>query len=388
MAEQVVNTSLVSAEFTDKLSERLLLAPDVDFVFARWAYSAAVQQGFSQADGFDLAAAQLRDGRIGDRGNAANIDEAMSMGMGGPLLISMGMAYPDMFVMVQEAKLSGDTIKINRPRFIDGATTESSRILTPVNKLFGTNSQGFTVDQVAVVLKEYGGPGDASGNVVPISLAEFTRARSEHDLLRMCSNHLRRDRHKLLDDITITRLIASANAHDVTDGTGNVTRGGGVTANASFTGSGNEPFSFDLLVRGAEALKTRKVPGIALGTRWVLVLDQHQYADLELDPMFQRLSSFHPEYNPLFPGYRRDTSHFIICESNRMPRLTASIGGATTAYQGLAIAPGIFGWASGMAANARRDRNDDGGRFDRFAWLAHEGFQVLQDTYAQLFITD
>jgi hypothetical protein len=384
MAENPTTPSNMPAEFTDQLSEQLLLVPDSEFVLARFAYSALLAAQMQDEEGFDLAMMQVREGRLAaGAGAPANIAEAMSQGMGGPLLLSMGMVFPDMVSMVREARAPGENIKINRPRFIDGATTEANRILGPNASIFGSSSQQINMDQVDVTVKEYSGPGDASGNVVPINLARFTQHRSRHDLLTQCGYELRRDRNKLVDDTCYTRLIAAADASS--DG---VTRGGDVASNAAFTGADNEPCSFDVLVKASEKIKGRKVPGIGGVGRYLCLLDIHQATQLKLDPQYQRLSVFQPEFNPLFPGYLRTVEDLVVCMVNRMPRLsTLGAGGNLTGYQGLIIAPGVLGWASAMDAKVLRDRNDDGGRFNRFAWHAYEGWVVLNDNFVQKIIT-
>lgn len=383
MALSAVTPTTLPAEFQTKLDQRFLIQPDVEFVFAQWAYSALVASQMSDEDGFDVAVQQLRDGRVTSMGSPSNLAEAYSAGMGGPLLLSRGMVYPDFVKMVQ-APQGVTTIKIPRPKFIDGAASESGRRLTPNTRIFGTSSQGLTQEQVDVVIREYGGPGDSNGNVVPLNIAHFSVHRSEHDLLAAMGYELRRDRNKFVDSVVRDMLIAAAGA--VTGGT---TYGGGLSAASSFTGNDNEPMELDRLIEAAEALRGRKVPGMA-GTygQYVAVLDHHQVAQLKKDQNYQRLAQFFPQYNPLFPGYQATVDNLVICESNNMPRLTSSIGSATTAYQGVIVAPDAIGWASAMGARVIRDRDDDGGRINQFAWHAIEGWRVLDDRFTQLIITD
>lgn len=385
MADVATSDLIISAEFTDILSSQMLVTPDPQFVFARWAYSALVQNQMSQLDGYDMAMLTMREGRITETGIPANMDESMSSGMGGPLMVAnQGMLYPDMFMMVKEAAGPGTTIKIDRPRFTDGLTTEANRRLTTQTKLFG-NSQAVTMDQVDVTIYEYSGPGDGlTGAPAPINLSLFTQHRSKHDLLRYVGYQLRRDRYKFMDDVVINRLIAAASA--TSTGT---TRGADAASNAAMIGGGNEPFTFDLILKAVEALKLRFVPGIALDGRYVMILHPHQIQQLKNDPAYQRLSVFMPNYNVLFPGYSSTVENVILCESQRLPLLSNLGSGANqTGYQGLVIAPNVLGWASARDAFAVRDKNDDGGRFAKFGWLAFEGWQILDDRFVQLIITD
>lgn len=383
MADNPTTTVNNPAEMQDTLSSELLLVPDSEFILYRWAYSSLVASQMADEDGFDLAEMQLREGRLATGGEDSNIDQAMSSGMGGPLLLSMGMTYPDMVRMVAEAKLPGDNIKIDRPRFIDGATTEANRKLSGSAKIFGS-TQPIVTDQVDVPILEYGGPGDANGNIVPVALAKFAQHRGKHNQLKQLGNELRRDRAKFWDDLAYTRLITAAAA--VSDGT---TRGEDEYAsNANFTAQNNEPMTYNLLIKSTEKIQGRKVPGIAGQGKYVAILDIHQAAQLKMDPGIKGLAVFEPAWNALFPGYYRSIGDLIICVSNRVPRLAnIGAGSALTGYQGIIVAPGALGWASAMGAKALRDRNDDGGRFSAFAWHAYEGVRCLDDRFVQLMIT-
>lgn len=383
MALDLTTPQIIPADFNDRLSEQLLLQPDVEYFWARSAYSAMLASGMAEMDGFDLAMMQLREGRLAQgSGTAANLAEAMSNGMGGPLLLSMGMTYPDLVVMVKEARMPGEVIKINRPGYINGDTTFANRVASPTTKLFGTNSQAITMEQVAVTIVETLGPTNAAGTLAPISLPRFTMHRSAHDLLVDVGLQLRRDRYRLVDSKIQNDIInAATNA-------GNVTRPVGMTQNADYTGAGNEPFAFDLLVGAHEQLVTRKIPGLNGTFTYPALLDQHAFAQLELDPQYQRLAKFEPQYNPLFPGYQKTVNNIVVCVSNNIPRLSSFGAFSGTGYQSIVFAPKAYGWASAQDAIALRNRNDDGGRNNEWGWSAYEGFQILDDRFFQTIVTD
>lgn len=390
MALTPTSPQMIPAEFADRLSDELLLQPDAEFIFARWAYSEALAAGFQNDPGFEIARMQLMEGRLpvgGGGGIPGNWTEAMSSGQGGPLMLSKGMVYPGLVKMVQEAKGPGENIKIDRPKFIDGATTESLRKLAVSDKIFGTNSQPITMEQVDVLILAVGGPGDSAGHIVPIHIPRFTQHRSHHQLLPNVGYQLRRDRNKYLDDLIMGRFITAASTG------GWVTRPQGISVITDYTGSGNEPMSFDLIVSAAEQLKTRKIPGIGGAGKYVAVLDLHQIAQLKLDPQFQRQAVFLKDMNPIvagsFPGATAEVENLIVCESNRMPRLTNLGAGANlTGYQGIVTAPGAIGWGLAEDARVLTDKNDDGGRNAQFAWEAYEGWNILDDRFVQTIVTD
>ena len=383
MADSPGTDVLLSAEFTDRLSSRLLIVPDPQFIFARWAYAAAAKSGNATNDAYNMGMQQLAENRVPDVGPLANTNDSMSNGMGGPLMLAnQNFTYPDMFSMVTEANLPGTTVKVNRPRFTDGATTLAMRRIAPQTKLAG-NTQSVTRDQIDVTIYETAGPGDSTGAVVPISLSLFTQARAAHDLLADFGNQLRRDRYKFLDDTILGYLTAAAESN-----TNGVTRGGDVSSNAAFVGGGNEPFSLDLVLKAVEALKTRYVPGIAFDGRYIMVLHPHQIQQLKNDNRYANASVLQPAYNILFPGYAGTIENVVLCESQRMPVVT-NLGAANnqTGWKGLVIAPQALAWALAKDAFSVRDKNDDFGRFARFVWLAHEGFGITDATFVQEILT-
>jgi hypothetical protein len=388
MALDLTSPQVVSAEFNEKLSQELLLQPDAMYPFARMLYSARIASAMQAFDAglFDLAKLQALDGRLQEgSGPAANLLAAMSNGMGGPLDLSTGLQWPDMVKVVQDAASPGLSIKINRPTYLDGSTSASARTASPSTKLFGTNSQPIHMDQVTVGIVEYLGPTLSDGTIAPISLPRYTMHRSAHDLLVDVGAQLRRDWMRFIDAKMRGDLIAAAKAASEVTFPEGVT---GTGTTGGFTGANNEPMSFDLLVNAAKALKDRFIPGIAGAPRYLGVLPTNQVAQLKLDPQYQRLSVYEPQYNPLFPGYVRTVDNIIVVENNNMDTILGGVGTAVTLYQGLVMAPNAYGWAVAEDVRALRNPNDDGGRSNEFGWSHYGGLAVLDDRFVQCIITD
>lgn len=387
MADNPTTDLILSAEFTDILSSYLLTVPDPQFVFARWAMAALAKSQMSQIDSYNLAMLQMFEGRLPTTGDPSNVNASMSSGMGGPLqLAGMPLIYDSMFItsaQIPEGTGPGTTIKVDRPRFTDGLTTLANRRLSPNTKLF-TNTQPITVDQIDVTIFENTGPGDTvTGAPAPISLSLFAQHRAKHDLLAMVGNQLRRDRMKFLDDTIINYLVAGAESN-----ANGQTLGGDVANATLFLGSGNEPMTLDLLPKAVEQLKSRNVPGIAQDGRYVFVGHPHQIQQLLNDGRYSQQSVFMPGYNVLFPGYAGTVHNVNLVESQRMPKVTnIGVGGTQTGYKGLVIAPSALAWICAQDAKVVRDKNDDGGRFAKFGWLAFEGFQVADQTFIQEILT-
>lgn len=386
MSLDITSPQVISPEFIERLSLELLLQPDVMYPYARMLMAARAADVLrnSDASAFDLARMQLLDGRTdASTGVVANMMEAMAGGNGGPLDLNIGFEYPDLVRMVREAAQPGTSIKINRPTYLNGDVTAANRKASPTTKLFGTNSQAVNMDQVTVDIVEYLGPTLSDGTISPISLPRFTMHRSTHDLLADLGFQLRRDRIRFMNSNMESMIItALTNA-------GYITRPTGMSANANYTGTDNEPMSFDLLVNAGQQLKDRGIPGLAGTPRYLAILPTKAMSQLKLDPQYQRLSVFEPFYNPLFPGYVRTVDTMIVVESNNAAKLlNQGVGSAVTLYQSVILAPAMFGWGVSEDARALRNPNDDGGRSNEFGWSAYEGYSVLDDRFGQLIITD
>lgn len=384
----VLTPGALPAEFRDQLAPELLVAPDANYVFARSAWSAMQAAQFAGDALLNLQLEQFKLGRLGSMGMAANMDAAMSMGAGGPLTLQQ-MTYPDLFRVVmapdQGPDNDGMVVKINRPRFLNNTKTEASRIIGPNDQIFGGSSQVPAMDQVPVTIREYFGPTDAAGAKSPLNLAQFSRNRGRHDLLKYAGLLLRQDWTSLLDAISQQRLINAGYAAS------NVSYAGNATSLATLTGQGAESLSYDVLVRAVEALKSspRFAPGVGDSGKYVYFADIHQIADLKLDPQFQKLSVFEEKWNPLFPGYFSTIENLIVVENNNGVRqVNQGIPGNVTAYQGIIVAPGVLGLGCAKVPSPLRDTQDDGGRFDRYAWHCYMGLQCIDDRFVQLIVSD
>lgn len=391
MAETTTSPQSIPQDFIPRLEAELLVVPDKTFVYARWLRAAQLQSEMREAfpGEMDVIAAQVRQGAPVDKGAVANMIEAMSAGMGGPLDVSGGLVFPDMVKFAAEAKNPGEIILINRPKFLNSSTTLASRKFRAGDRMFGGTTQALQMDQVAITIDINVGPLDGSGNKAPISIFLFAQMRAFHDLLTMARLALVRDRNKFLDDNVITMLIAAAAAPTSNDGKGIIRGEDELSANTGFTGATNEPFTFGIMPKIAERFAQRGIPGLNGERKYVLVLDTHQKQQLENDGGWQRLVRYYPEKNPVFPGYVGETNAFILCESNNHPRLTTlGAGSNITGYQAIALAPEVFGWALAMNPRIMRDKNDDGDNYARFGWQSFEGFSTLNADFVINAITD
>lgn len=372
MADNPTSLATIAADYAEVLSNNLVLAPDPELPFAKLAYSSAQLAEMAGSDDYDVAAAQAKAMVSTKSGDAANIAAAMANGGQGSIILSQGMSFPDFIFMVAEAKGPGENIKINRPKYLDDVVSES-RWLNPLTTMFG-NTQPLSMDQISVQIRESSGPGDINGNTVPVSIPLFVQQRARHDLLKIASEQMHRSRWRWVHYQIQQRLLA----------TPNVTRPLGVASDTAFTGTDNEPFSFEMIPRIIEQMKRRNIPGLAGTSQYVYFCDPHVTQQLQNDAKYQNGSQYFPGLSALFPGYVGTVNNLHFCEVNTFPTLTTlGAGSNVTGYQGVCVAAGAIGWALGEDASILRDKNDDGGRFLKAGWRAVEGFATLNTDFIQ-----
>lgn len=384
MANDPTWPSSIPSEFRDIAASQLLLQPDAEYLWARHLYSAAMGAMAMEGRLADLEAFSATQNRpLQINGDAANMLAAMGYGEGGPLMLSLGVTFPGLVKFIQDAKKPGENVLLDRPVFIDGDVTFSNRVASVATRLFGTNSQRTKMEQISLRILETLGPTDGSGNLSPFSLPAFTLDRSVHNLATKVGLDLKRDRYRMLNAKMQGDVLAAAVA------AGNITyQDTSFSGTSSYTASGSEPFTMDVLRRMSEALTSRKIPGVFGTRRYPLFLSNHQYTDLKRDPEFQRQAVFSPAYNTLFPGYIREVDDAVICVDITMPTVALGSGGSISGYQCIMMGGDAYGWGLAREARLLRDANDDGGRENRFGWNAYEGFAVLDDRFFQVAYTD
>lgn len=366
--------STLAAEYADALSAELLLAPDAELVLARHAYAAAMAAEMAAASPaeFDIVAAQMASLASAKTGVAANMVQAMAGGGEGSLDLSQGFVFPGLVQMVKEAKEQGDTIKINRPKYLDDVIG-AGRILKPTSLMFGS-SQPLGMDQVSVTVVESSGPGDASGNTVPVGIALFAQERARHDQLTNAKLQLRRSRYRWVHHNLQNAILAVTN----------ITRPSGVSSLAAFTGADNEPLTYETLARVEEKLQGRNIPGVSGSPVYPLYVSPTGLRQLKNDPAYQRQAEFHEGFNLLFPGYIKNVGNLAVCLNNTIPTKLGGASSDVTVRRAYVVAPQAMGWGLGSDAVLLRDKNDDGGRFLKVGWRAVEGFQLLNSDFVEV----
>jgi N4-gp56 family major capsid protein len=364
----LTTTSTLTQTFVDRLSREMTLEPDPEFVFARLA-------GGARAGAMNLPDI------MGRAGLPSNLQAAMNAGLGNvdPLNAKfMQVAASFVNVVWQPGTGPGLVIKVDQPRYLGGTMTEAARTLTEGARVTA-NPQAAVMGQVALTIKELGGPHDST-SIAPIGLTDLLKRRAEHDLVEYVGLLLRRDRNAVLDRILIDKLLTTTNQTIGSGGAGGATTG-------TMTAGGNRLTDEDLAAIKRKLME-RNIPKFPTGLYGLVIGPRHE-EDLRADPNFREIARYLAASpgNILMAGHIADYGGFHIVVSNNIPTVAVGGGGAVTGFQSLAFGPGGLGWAIGMDAEARRDRNDDFGREDRYLWLAHEAFALLDADFVEKIVT-
>ena len=365
----ITTSSTLTQTFVDKLSRELTIEPDPEFVFARLA-------GGARAGAMGLPEI------MGRAGLPANLQAAMSAGLGvvDPLNARfMQVAASFCKVVWEPGTGPGKVIKVDQPRFLTAGTmTEAARTLTEATRITA-NPQAATMGQVSLTLAEFGGPHDGTA-VAPIGLTDYLKRRAEHDLVEYLGLLLRRDRNAFLDRVLINKLLTTTNQ---TIGSG----GDGGATTALMEAGENRLTDADLAVIKRKLME-RNIPRFPTGNYALIISPRHE-EDLRADANFREIARYLAASpgNILVQGHIVDFGGFHIIVSNNIPTLAVGAADAVTGFQALAFGPSALGWAIGMDAESRRDKNDDFGREDRYVWLAHEAFALLDADFVEKVVT-
>jgi N4-gp56 family major capsid protein len=345
-------SSTLTQEFVDMLNAELLLAPDPQYIFAQLADAArAGALGIPETMG---------------RAGAGGFSRSMAQGMGH--IDRMSATAPRFAKVISESTDPGKVILIDRPAYLGGTFTETSRRLTEGTAVTAT-PQAPTMGQVSLTIREYAGPHDGS-NVAPIGITDFLKRRAKHDLIEYVGMLLRRDRNKFVDRVIVDELLSTSNS--------TVATGSDLLVSAP----GSNRLTAATLADVKKKLLERGVPTFPSGNYMLVLSPQHE-VDLRADDEYREVTRYLVRDGSGLTGYSHSFGGFDICVSANITTTTPGGGNTTTVYQALAFGPESIGWAIGMDAEARRSKDDDFGREDRVLWIAHEAFKILNSDFVE-----
>jgi hypothetical protein len=152
-----------------------------------------------------------------------------------------------------------------------------------------------------------------------------------------------------------------------------------MTADNDSVTPGDFPMSYELLSRVEESLASANIPRFSNG-RYMYVASPRQMQQLNVDPMFERLSQFHRDINPvLAPAYRKTVGTLDIFESTTLSKPLNS--SSVPIHYGQAFGPEAIGWGVGEMPRVAPDSDDNYGETAKVIWLWYCGFDVLDSRF-------
>lgn len=351
-----------------------LITPEPQYFFSRLALAARMQ---IQADavGADNLRAFAAQGAAG-----AQLSDELAM------MIRAGDGYPGAVKAVDAwGKGRGDTVKFDRDVYLGSTTsatyTEASRVLTTDNPI-STTGQALSEEEVPVVLKEFIGPTDSNGAMVPYAIWGFDnkfRAAKE-SLVSKVTRYMGRDYVKFIDTAIRDRFRA----------TSNITYSDNVANVLSYTAGAGHQANLEMIFNGRKALSDREWPQFSNG-RYMLLVPTKFNVDMLGDPDYRQLSAMHKQGNNELFGYITTVQDVDIFEVTTLQTYAA---GATVPGDGNAVPTGVtvqeallfgpgavgFGTAEDEDIKSPEIRFADDTNFGTVAkmiWYAMHAFQTL-----------
>lgn len=351
------NRVALPQEFYDKTDDRLLVAPEPQYLYAR-LFLGALAASLAMPSDMGLPWRAVTGVGV-DYGNAAERDQ---------LILSTPLMTDVIAAKVDFAAAPGNSVRINRPLYANTTYTESARRI-PSGSSISTVPITAQSQQTNLTLFRYGGPYDqANTRVAPIAVEAFDANMGVHNLVKVSGNTLVRDFHKFIDAVNVTLLdLASVVVYPE-----------GMTADNDATTKGSFPFTFEQLTRTERKADDANLPVLPDGHR-IFVATPTQVAQLGLDPVYRGQSAFHPVYNNLFPGYVKSVSKTHIFKSTTLT--TASNSSSVKVQYGHYIAPGALLAGMGRRPHTEPSTDDNFGETAKVIWLADLAFGLADNTF-------
>lgn len=344
--------------FFDITEAKLLRQPEPEYLFAR-LFLDAIAASLDVPGNFGL------DGRQPPTAGAgyANLDSDR---------LKLAANLPsDLFgVDVNFTAKPGQTVRINRPKYIDTTYSLAARQVT-AGQPITTIPINVQEEQANLTLYRYAGPYDQTNSrVAPYAVESFDANMGVHKAVDIVGNNLARDYHKFLDQVQSTLCeVADALYPDM------------MTTDNDATAVGMFPFTFELLSRTDQKMNERFLPRMADGKR-VLIASSKQIKDLFHDPEVKQQSTFHPEFNLLYGaiGYVGTVGmfHLFKCDTIQSPLNSSSV----PVQHAVAIAPGFFMGGMGRRPKVASSTDDNYGEQAKVIWLADLAFGVADKRFA------
>jgi hypothetical protein len=261
--------------------------------------------------------------------------------------------------------LPGTTVRFNRPAYTNSTYTQASRLIASGTSISTTPITGAS-QQNSLTLQRFGGPYGSA--VQPYGADRFDTKQGVHKAASIFGTWLARDFHKTLDSFWVTLFDLAATA----------VYPEGMSAVNDATAAGQYPLTLEQVFRTEAAMDTANLPTFSDGFR-ILVLTPTQVNQLRNNQQFQKLATFFPQFNALFPQYVGSIGKFHIFKSTTLS--TTANSSSVAIHYGHALAPGVGMVGMGEQPRVASSTNDNYGEMPLFIWLAYLALGLANNSF-------
>jgi hypothetical protein len=368
MSLTTISRASIPSEFFDRTSERLLIAPEPQYLHAR-LIMAALSMKFDSMSGLSLP---IPGRAMQDKGPGYMDLDGMQFELADPIAAEAIQVMPD-FQFAQRGMNppTGHVVRFNRPRFTDSTYTMAVREV-PAGTQISTTPIAAASDQVPLVVKRWAGPYSGSQSAVaPIAIDRFDASFSVHSLQSRAALELQRDFQKTINAFGVT-LFDSVK-------TANIVYPDGTTTNDDAVVAGDRPMDWATLLKTQRTLDNLNVPTFSNGRR-IYVGTTYQIEQLQRDQEFLLQAKYFEDVNPLLlKSYVKTAGGFDIYKSTTMT--TSSNTNSIPIQYGQAFGPGMVGVGPAGMPRVAPSTVDNYGEDPMAIWLWYAAFGVLDNSF-------
>lgn len=358
-----INRVTLPQEFYDVVSDKLLLQPDPQYLYA------------------DLILRSLGVNLMG--GDMVGLPGREIGGQGAPyqgpndgrLVLEPDLLTQDLFTV--KYKFDGtpsDVVRFNRPQFTNWAVTDADRRLAP-GQTIGTTGVDIASEQAVMVLHRYAGPYSSTtsgaGAIAPLVIEKYDANMGVHNLVQVANLHLVRDFHRFVN----------AQGVAMGDSAATTIRPVGMTNDNTPTTAGEFTLDYETLLRTAQTMDDANLPTFGDGKRLLIVTPQGM-AQLNQDPAFVNAAKEETRTNPLMHRYTQMRA--VLPEWYIMVSTTQTVTANTSSvniHTAHAISPGAFGVGMGGTPRIAPHTSDNYGESVPVVWIAYMAFTALDSRF-------
>lgn len=358
------------AEFYDRVSERMLVQPLPQYLYASLLFAGNAQ---AQMRRTGFGSANQNPARMPDPNVGAGVLDLEAM----QLLIADNIRGGAITVADELGEGVGMSVRLNRPQFDTGGLTLGARQIASGQSI-STSGISVAAQQVSLTIARYAGPYASNGTAVqPYEIDRLAATRSVHSLVQLVGLNLQKDRYNWVDSV----IGSFYDDGDTTLYPGDTTDS--ITSDSSaFVANvnGDRPMDLETIYRVEASLTSANIPRFGNG-KYIMIVTPQQARQIKSNSQFISTSQYFESKNPLFQSFVGLVGGMEIYQSTTNVIDTTTVSGVSINHA-TAFGPGAIGYGGSREGVRVAAANDDNyGETARVIWLAYEAFGMLDNRF-------